>query len=228
MLRCQRAALRHGDVANPPFPGPSPLYGTPMATWGVLPAFRRSHGVGHTRAVQDNTSVGHSPTSASCVGSSDTDSNLDRKLRMVLKACGIVSGCSIPKAWPGLWETEYPRAQPPGLLAAPYLVPHRFLRIHSKAAEHRQDLMGTVVHRIEIVCGSEAQDPRDPGRRKRVLRGPAEGGGEDPVSSLRAQMGGKGCLNTQTQMQPQATRPHFSLPGSGHLRSKSVDLAFST
>lgn len=37
-------------------------------------------------------SVGHSPTSASWVGSSDTDSSLERKLRMALKACGVARG----------------------------------------------------------------------------------------------------------------------------------------
>lgn len=31
-------------------------------------------------------SAGHSPTSASWVGSSDTDSSLDKKLRIALKA----------------------------------------------------------------------------------------------------------------------------------------------
>lgn len=70
----------------------------------------------------------------------------------------------------------------------PYLVPHRFLRVHSKAAEHRQDLVGTVIHRVEIVCGSKAKDTRNPGWCKWVLSGPAEGGGEDPMSSLRAQI----------------------------------------
>lgn len=36
--------------------------------------------------------MGHSPTSASWVGSSDTDSSLERKLRMALKACGVARG----------------------------------------------------------------------------------------------------------------------------------------
>lgn len=71
------------------------------ACWG-FPAFRCSHGMGipgnskgHSEGKEN--SVGHSPTSASWVGSSDTDSNLDRKLRMVLKACGVARsqvGCS--------------------------------------------------------------------------------------------------------------------------------------
>lgn len=39
-----------------------------------------------------------------------------------------------------------------------------------------------------MVCGSKAQDTRNPGRCKWVLSGPAEGGGEDPVSSLRTQI----------------------------------------
>jgi hypothetical protein len=59
--------------------------------------------------------------------------------------------------------------------------------------------MGTVVHRIEIVCGSKAQDTRNPGWCKWVLSGSAEGGGEDPVSSLRARVDGKGRLNIQRQ-----------------------------
>lgn len=79
---------------------------------------------------------------------------------MVLKACGGTGGhaecSSIPKVWPGLWESGCPQAQPPGLPWLPYLVPHRFRRVHSKAAEHRQDLMGTVIHRVEIVCSSKA------------------------------------------------------------------------
>lgn len=66
-------------------------------------------------------SVGHSPTSASCVGSSDTDSSLDRKLRMALKACGAARGragaSEVPVSLPGRLEPRYPqrpspRAQP--------------------------------------------------------------------------------------------------------------------
>lgn len=66
----------------------------------------------------------------------------------------------------------------------PHLVPHRFLGVHGEAAEHRQDLVGAVVHRVEVVGGSEAQDAGNARRCKRVLSGPAEGGGEDPVSGL--------------------------------------------
>lgn len=68
--------------------------------------------------------------------------------------------------------------------AVPHLVPHGFLRIHGEAAEHRKDLVGTVTHRVEVVGGSKAQDTRDPGWCEWVLSGPAEGGGEDPVSGL--------------------------------------------
>lgn len=45
--------------------------------------------------------VGHSPTSASWVGSSDTDSSLDRKLRMALKAYGIARGRAGASRVPG-------------------------------------------------------------------------------------------------------------------------------
>lgn len=68
--------------------------------------------------------------------------------------------------------------------AVPHLVPHGFLRIHSEAAEHRKDLVGTVTHRVEVVGGSKAQDTRDPGWCEWVLSGPAKGGGEDLVSGL--------------------------------------------
>lgn len=66
----------------------------------------------------------------------------------------------------------------------PHLVPHRFLGIHSESTEHRQDLVGTVIHRVEVVGGSKAQDTGNARRCKRVLSGPAEGRGEDPVSGL--------------------------------------------
>lgn len=135
-------------------------------------------------------SVGHSPTSASWVGSSDTDSSLDRKLRMALKACGVVRGRAgasrVPVSPPGQPGPSYPpepQLQSPGP-AVSHLVSHRFLGIHSEATEHRQDLVGTVVHRVEVVGGSKAQDTRHPGRCKWILSGPAEGGGEDPVSGL--------------------------------------------
>jgi hypothetical protein len=39
-----------------------------------------------------NKSMGYLPTSASWVGSSDTVSNLDRKLRMALKAYEVARG----------------------------------------------------------------------------------------------------------------------------------------
>lgn len=135
-------------------------------------------------------SVGHSPTSASWVGSSDTDSSLDRKLRMALKACGVARGragaAKVPVSLPGQRGPRYPpepQLQGPAP-AVPHLVPHGFLRIHGETAEHRQDLVGTVGHRVEVVGGSEAQYTRDPGWRKWVLSGPAKGGGEDPVSGL--------------------------------------------
>lgn len=111
---------------------------------------------------------------------------------MVLKACGAAGGqarcSSTPRDCQASWRLVIPEPNPGVCLVGPYLVPHRFLRVHSKAAEHRQDLVGTVIHGVEIVCGSKAQDTRNPGRCKWVLSGPAEGGGEDPVSSLRAQI----------------------------------------
>lgn len=42
--------------------------------------------------------------------------------------------------------------------------------------------MGLIVHRVEVVGGSEAQNTRDLGWCKTVLSGPAKGGGENPVS----------------------------------------------
>lgn len=83
--------------------------------------------------------------------------------------------------------------QPHGLApAVPHLVPHRFFRIQSEAAKHRQDLVGTVIHRVEVVGSSKAQDTRSSRWWKWVLSGPAEGGGEDSVSGLgQGRMGGK-------------------------------------
>lgn len=132
-------------------------------------------------------SVGHSPTSASWVGSSDTDSSLERKLRMALKACRVVrgrAGASRSPVRPARAQIP-PEPQLQGQApVVPHLVPHRFLGIHSEATEHRQDLVGTVVHRVEVVGGSKAQDTSNPRWCKWVLSGPAEGGGEDPVSGL--------------------------------------------
>lgn len=79
-------------AAAPPIPGLE-------AAWTSFSGVTGETGVGtsgvhraQTRGSQDaaggNTSVGHSPASASWAGSSDTDSSLERKLRMALKACG--------------------------------------------------------------------------------------------------------------------------------------------
>lgn len=96
--------------------------------------------------------MGHSPTSVSWVGSSDTDSSLDRKLRMALKACGVARGragaSKVPVSPPGQLGPSHPpvpqlQSQAP---AVPHLVPHGFLGIHSEATEHRQDLVGAVTH----------------------------------------------------------------------------------
>ena len=82
------------------------------------------------------------------------------------------------------------RTQPQGPApATPHLVSHGFLRIHSEAAEHRQDLVGAVVHRVEVVGSGKTQNARDPGWCKWVLCGPAKGGGEDPVSGLGQEEG---------------------------------------
>lgn len=71
-------------------------------------------------------SVGHSPTSASCVGSSDTDSSLDRKLRMALKACGAARGragaSKVPVSLPGQLGPRYPQTPSPSN-ASPGLAP---------------------------------------------------------------------------------------------------------
>lgn len=113
-------------------------------------------------------------------------------------------------------------------MAVPYLVPHRLLRVHSKAAEHRQDLVGAVIHRVEIVCGCKAQDARNPGRCKRVLSGPAEGRGEDPVSSLRAQIEkGKDASMYRINKGPQL--PDLTSQDRGHPldpRSENVNISF--
>lgn len=107
----------------------------------------------------------------------------------------------------------------------PYLVPHRFLRVHSKAAEHRQDLMGTVVHRVEIMCSSEAQDTRNPGWCKWVLSGPAEGRGEDPVSSLKAQMDRERILEYTEATSSPSYQTSLSRQEP---RSKNINLSIST
>lgn len=158
-------------------------------------------------------SVGHSPTSASWVGSSDTDSSLERKLRMALKACGVARGrAGAPRAPVSprgqLGPTYPPEPQLQGQAPfVPHLVPHRFLGIHSEATEHGQDFVGAVVHRVEVVSGSKAQNTGNPRRCKRVLGGPAEGGGEDPVSGL----GGAGERAPECRVSPgpRTARPHF-------------------
>ena len=180
--------------------------------------------------VTGNTSVGHSPASASWVGSSDTDSSLDRKLRMALKACGVARGragaSKFPVSLPGQLRPRYPpepQLQGPAP-AVPHLVPHGSLRIHGEAAEHRQDLVGAIIHRVEVVGGGEAQNTRDPGRCKWVLSGPAKGGGEDPVSGLG--WGGKRAPECRVSTGPRTVRPYFpeQRPSTGPPESKKCEL----
>lgn len=70
---------------------------------------------------------------------------------MALKACGVTRGragaSGVPKNLPGQLGPDIPYSPSPRPgPAVPHLVPHRFLRIYSETAEHRQDLVGTVIH----------------------------------------------------------------------------------
>lgn len=140
---------------------------------------------------------------------------------MALKACGVARGRAgasrapvSPRGQRG--PTCPPSPAPgPGPLCA-HLVPHRLLRIHGEAAEHRQDFVGAVIHGVEVVGGSEAQNTGNPRRCKRVLSGPAEGGDEDPVSGL----GGAGERAPECRVSPGAQKCQASLPRAEAIRAQ--------